>query len=149
LIINNRVGKARNSMQGMDKGEGAVGDYGTPEQEIPATGSARRRIGKLHDHDDTWGFKKNDNNWKSTGTIIGMLIDCASKGGNFLLNVGPTAQGEIPGPSLQRLAEAGKWMNINHEAIYGTTASPFKSLGLREMYSKTGQALPACGKMAD
>ena len=64
LIINNRVGKARNSMQGMDKGQGAVGDYGTPEQEIPATG-----FGPGVDWEscmtmnDTWGFKKNDHNW--------------------------------------------------------------------------------------
>ena len=140
LIINNRVGKARNSMQGMDKGEGAVGDYGTPEQEIPATG-----FGPGVDWEscmtmnDTWGYKKSDNNWKSTTTIVDMLIDCASKGGNLLLNVGPTAEGEIPGPSLQRLAEVGKWMNINHEAIYGTTASPFKNLGCGKCTQKPGK----------
>jgi len=140
LIINNRVGKARNSMQGMDKGEGAVGDYGTPEQEIPATG-----FGPGADWEscmtmnDTWGYKRNDNNWKSTATIIHMLIDCASKGGNFLLNVGPTAEGELPGPSLERLAEAGKWMNVNHDAIYGTTASPFKSLDCGKCTQKPGK----------
>jgi alpha-L-fucosidase len=140
LIINNRVGKARNSMQGMDKGEGAVGDYGTPEQEIPATG-----FGPGVDWEscmtmnDTWGFKKNDNNWKSPATIIGMLIEGASKGGNFLLNVGPTAEGEIPGPSLERLAEVGKWMKINHEAIYGTSASPFKNLACGRCTQKAGK----------
>ena len=154
LIINNRIGKARNSMQGMDKGEGSVGDYGTPEQEIPATG-----FGTGVDWEscmtmnDTWGFKKNDNNWKSTATIVDMLIDCASKGGNFLLNVGPTAEGEIPGPSLQRLSDVGKWMNVNHEAIYGTMASPFKSLACGKCTQKPGklyllvQKWPAEGKL--
>ena len=140
LIINNRIGKARNSMQGMDKGEGAVGDYGTPEQEIPATG-----FGPGVDWEscmtmnDTWGFKKNDHNWKSTATIINMLIDCASKGGNLLLNVGPTAEGEIPGPSLERLAEIGRWMKTNHEAIYGTTASPFRHLAWGKCTQKPGK----------
>lgn len=57
-----------------------------------------------------------------------MLSDCASKGGNFLLNVGPTALGEIPQPSLDRLGEVGRWMSINSQAIYGTGPSPFKKL---------------------
>ena len=154
LIINNRIGKARNSMQGMNLGEGAVGDYGTPEQEIPPTG-----FGPGIDWEscmtmnDTWGFKKNDNHWKSTTTIVDMLIDCASKGGNLLLNVGPTAEGEIPGPSLERLAEVGKWMEVNHEAIYGTTASPFKRLAWGKCTQKPGKLYllvekwPADGKL--
>jgi alpha-L-fucosidase len=140
LIINNRVGKARNSMQGMDKGQGAVGDYGTPEQEIPATG-----FGPGVDWEscmtmnDTWGFKKNDHNWKSTETILRMLIDCASKGGNFLLNVGPTPEGLIPEASVQRLAEVGKWMKVNSEAIYGTSASPFRELSFGKCTQKPGK----------
>lgn len=77
---------------------------------------------------DTWGYRKDDHNWKSTRTLIHNLVDCASKGGNYLLNVGPTAEGLIPEPSVERLAEIGKWMKVNGEAIYGTTASPFKRL---------------------
>jgi alpha-L-fucosidase len=76
----------------------------------------------------TWGFKKDDQRWKSTTVLIRMLSEIASKGGNFLLNVGPTAAGEIPPPSLERLAEVGAWMKVNHEAIYGTSASPFETL---------------------
>src|SRR5262249_42307979 len=56
------------------------------------------------------------------------LVDIASKGGNYLLNVGPTSEGLIPAPSVQRLKEVGQWMKVNHEAIYATTASPFKRL---------------------
>ena len=73
----------------------------------------------------TWGFKRDDNNWKSTETLIRNLCDIASKGGNYLLNVGPTSEGLIPQPSLDRLAEVGKWMKVNGEAIYGTGPTPF------------------------
>ena len=77
---------------------------------------------------DTWGFKSYDNNWKSTETIIRNLVDIASKGGNYLLNVGPTSEGLIPEPSIERLQAVGAWMKVNGDAIYGTTASPFKRL---------------------
>lgn len=76
----------------------------------------------------TWGYKSFDNKWKSTETLLHNLIDIASKGGNYLLNVGPTSEGEIPRPSVERLSEIGKWMKVNGESIYGTTASPFKEL---------------------
>jgi alpha-L-fucosidase len=154
VLVNNRVGKGRAGMNGMDQGEGAMGDYGTPEQEIPATG-----FGPGVDWEscmtmnDTWGFKKSDQNWKSGATMIRMLIDCSSKGGNFLLNVGPTAEGLIPEASVQRLAEVGKWMRTNHEAVYGTQASPFKKLAFGKCTQKPGKLYlhvldwPADGKL--
>lgn len=77
---------------------------------------------------DTWGFKSTDHNWKSTETLIHTLVDIASKGGNFLLNVGPTSLGEIPQPSVERLKAVGAWMRQNGRAIYATTPSPFKKL---------------------
>jgi alpha-L-fucosidase len=77
---------------------------------------------------NTWGFKSNDHNWKPTQTLIRNLCDIASKGGNYLLNVGPTPLGEIPEPSVERLKEVGKWMKVNGDSIYGTTASPFSRL---------------------
>ena len=125
IIINNRVGKARNGMQGMSKGAEQVGDFGTPEQQIPANGIPGVDWESCMTMNDTWGYGALDNNWKSAQTIVRNLIDIASKGGNYLLNVGPTSQGLIPEPSVERLAEVGKWMKVNGESIYGTSASPF------------------------
>ena len=73
---------------------------------------------------DTWGFSSDDQNWKSAETLIRNLIDIASKGGNYLLNVGPTAEGEIPGPSVERLAAIGTWMKKNGESIYAHAGQP-------------------------
>jgi alpha-L-fucosidase len=74
---------------------------------------------------DTWGYKSYDDNWKSATQLIRNLIDIVSKGGNYLLNVGPTPEGEIPAPSVERLAAIGRWLAVNGDAVYGTTASPF------------------------
>jgi alpha-L-fucosidase len=74
---------------------------------------------------DSWGYKRGDNHWKSTRTLVRNLVDIASKGGNYLLNVGPDAEGKIPEESLKRLAAVGSWMKVNGEAIYGTGPTPF------------------------
>jgi alpha-L-fucosidase len=125
LIINNRVGNGRKGMQGLNKDDAQyVGDYGTPEQEIPATGLPGVDWESCMTMNDTWGYKSDDHNWKSAETLIRNLVDCTSKGGNYLLNVGPTAEGEIPPPSVERLQAIGRWMKVNGESIYGATASP-------------------------
>lgn len=119
IIINNRVGKGRQGMQGMNRDSTATGDFGTPEQEILSTKSDFPWESCMT-MNDTWGFKTNDTNWKSSETIIKNLVDIVSKGGNFLLNVGPTSEGEIPEASITRLRETGEWLKINGEAVYNT-----------------------------
>ncbi len=74
---------------------------------------------------DTWGFRKDDTNWKSPGQITFKLVDIVSKGGNYLLNVGPTAEGVIPQASQDVLRTVGRWLKVNGEAVYGASASPF------------------------
>ena len=105
-------------------------DFSTPEQFVPAKSMA---VGRLWETcmtmNDTWGYATNDTNWKSSETLIRKLIDSAGKGGNFLLNVGPTAAGEFPPESIERLAAIGKWMKANGESIYATTKGPFQHLG--------------------
>ena len=116
LITNNRLGA--------DVG----GDLETPEQEIPATGIPDKNWESCMTMNGTWGYSVNDHDWKSTSTLIQNLIDIASKGGNYLLNIGPTSEGLIPQPSIERLKEVGAWLKVNAEAVYGTTASPFTEI---------------------
>jgi len=70
---------------------------------------------------DTWGYKSYDNNWKSLNEMLFWIVEIASKGGNYLLNVGPDGNGIIPEVSIKILKEIGAWMKINGEAIYGTS----------------------------
>ena len=113
IIMNNRLGG------------GFKGDTETPEQFIPPQGYPGRDWETCMTMNNTWGFKRDDNNWKSTETLVRNLCNIASKGGNYLLNVGPTSEGLIPQPSIERLAEVGAWMKINGEAIYGSGPTPF------------------------
>ncbi|MFO1496907.1 MAG: alpha-L-fucosidase [Verrucomicrobiota bacterium] len=142
IIVNNRVGKGRAGMSGMDAGDQRVGDYGTPEQEIPPTGFGPDVYWEsCMTMNDTWGYKKSDQHWKSTPDLIRNLVDCASKGGNYLLNVGPSGEGLIPEASIDRLAAIGRWMKINGAAIYGTSASPFQKLPFEGRCTRKGKTL--------
>jgi alpha-L-fucosidase len=109
-------------------GGGFGGDLSTPEQFIPATGIPGKDWEACMTMNDTWGFKSYDNNWKSSMELIRGLAEAASKGGNFLLNVGPTQEGLIPQPSVERLESIGHWMAKYGESIYGTSAGPFSYL---------------------
>jgi alpha-L-fucosidase len=137
IIVNNRVDKGRQGMSGMNKEGGFAGDYGTPEQEIPATGIPGVDWESCMTMNDHWGYNKADGKWKSSQDMVRKLIDIASKGGNYLLNIGPMADGTFPEESIQRLEEIGKWMKVNSEAIYSTSASPFKNLPWGRCTQKT------------
>jgi len=103
------------------------GDLFTPEQYIPSTGM-KGLWETCMTINDTWGFKTNDHNWKTSTSLIRNLIETASKGGNYLLNVGPEATGKFPPEIVSRLEDIGRWMKANSESIYGSSASPFKVL---------------------
>ncbi|MGL4292018.1 MAG: alpha-L-fucosidase [Bacteroidales bacterium] len=100
------------------------GDYSTAEHHIPATGidgdwEACQTL------NGTWGYSAENQKWKTSEALIQELIDAVSRGGNFLLNIGPEPDGSIPQESIRLFKEIGAWMQINNEAIYGTRANPF------------------------
>ncbi|MFM1873404.1 MAG: hypothetical protein RL398_2826, partial [Planctomycetota bacterium] len=128
MIVNNRVDVHRGGMQGFATSNEAVGDFQTPEQEIPATGVPGVDWESCMTMNSHWGWNAADGNWKSTTTLLRNLIDIASKGGNYLLNVGPRADGSFPPEAVQRLDEIGAWMDSAGESIVGTTASLFDRL---------------------
>lgn len=128
VIVNNRVDVGRGGMAGLTREGEFAGDFGTPEQEVPAQGIPGVDWESCITTNDHWGYNRADKNYKSTAQIIRLLCDVVSKGGNLLLNVGPMANGEFPPEQVQRLREVGAWMKVNGESIYGTTASPFRRL---------------------
>jgi alpha-L-fucosidase len=131
VIVNNRLG-ARGGMEGLTGMEGYAGGYGgdymTPEQEIPDAVDKGLDWETCMTMNDRWGYNMHDKNFKSTTDLLQKLSDIVSKNGNFLLNVGPKADGTFPAESIQRLSEIGDWMDVNGEAIHGTIGSPFSEL---------------------
>jgi len=104
---------------------GTEGDYrSTGDNVIPSDASAEAWETPATIN-DTWGYRKDDTNWKSPGQIVFKLVDIVSKGGNYLLNVGPMSDGTIPQPSQDILRTVGRWLKVNGEAIYGAQSTPF------------------------
>lgn len=104
---------------------GAVGDYvSTGDNVIPsAVQTDYWEVPATLNH--TWGYRKDDHDWKSAGDVTFKLVDSVSKGGNYLLNVGPMADGVIPQPSQDVLRTVGRWLKLNGEAVYGAGATPW------------------------
>ncbi|WP_312334129.1 alpha-L-fucosidase [Sphingobacterium sp.] len=103
------------------------GDTKTPEQKIPDWSELEGKHWETcMTMNGTWGYRTSDQKWKSAETLIRNLVDIASKGGNYLLNVGPKPDGSFPQESIARLAVIGKWMKTNSEAIYATKSSPLQ-----------------------
>jgi alpha-L-fucosidase len=119
VIVNNRV----NGWSPVPVQE--LGDFRTPEQEVPATGWPGVDWESCITMNRNWGYNRRDHDYKSVAQLIGLLVETASKGGNLLLNVGPKPDGTFPDESIERLEAIGRWMAVNGDAIHGTTASRF------------------------
>jgi alpha-L-fucosidase len=110
----------------------SAGDNRIPDQAVDVDWETPATI------NDTWGYKHYDHNWKSTEDLLHKLVDIVSKGGNYLLNVGPTAEGLIPQPSIDRLLAMGEWLDRNGEAVYGTMPGPIQGLSWCRTTAKPG-----------
>jgi len=114
------------------------GDTKTPEQKIPTQAELDGQDWETcMTMNGSWGYKSWDHNWKSTELLIRNLVDIASKGGNYLLNIGPKEDGSVPQESIDRLAQIGNWMKVNGNAIYATKASPLQDLDWGRCTMKT------------
>ena len=104
---------------------GTEGDYRSTGDNVIPSDASTEAWETPATINDTWGYRKDDTNWKSPGQIVFKLVDIVSKGGNYLLNVGPMADGTIPQPSQDILRTVGRWLKVNGEAIYGVQSTPF------------------------
>ncbi len=138
MLVNNRVDVHRSGMAGFSASPDAVGDFATPEQEIPATGLPGVDWETCMTMNAHWGWNAADTQWKSAPTLLHQLIDTASKGGNYLLNVGPRADGTFPPEAVARLRAIGAWLAVHGEAIHGTTASVFDALPFGRCTTRLG-----------
>lgn len=102
-----------------------MGDFETKGDNKLPTGATSTDWDTPATMNHSWGYKKSDEDWKSPAQLIRAVVEVASKGGTYLLNIGPTAEGLIPQPSIDRLLKVGEWIKVNDDALYGTRMSPF------------------------
>ncbi|MEY3775523.1 MAG: hypothetical protein RLZZ129_2303 [Verrucomicrobiota bacterium] len=102
-----------------------LGDYGIPRDNQIPPGRLRGDWEVCATLNHTWGYKTHDHEWKSAPDLTRTLVESASKNANYLLNIGPDADGRVPAPSVSRLRAVGRWLQANGESIYGTAPSPF------------------------
>ena len=116
VLVNDRCGVGATSTDG---------DYATPENQLKGSRQSRYfEVVMTDTADDNWGWVKGATNYRSASVLIRNLIDSTSKGGNFVLNVGPTASGDFPSEHVALIDAIGGWMDVNSVAIYGTTPAP-------------------------
>jgi len=116
VLVNDRCGRGASSLDG---------DYATPENQLKGSRQSRYfEVVMTDTADDNWGWVKGATNYRSAAVLIRNLIDSTSKGGNFVLNVGPMANGDFPPEHVALIDSIGEWMDVNGEAIYGTTPAP-------------------------
>ena len=127
VLINNRLWKNTKEQRDESK-QYWFGDFSTPEQHIPATGIEGVDWETCDTLNITWGWSKHATEYKSSTQLIQRMIDAVSKGGNYLLNIGPRPDGSIDPKSVERFSAIGDWMKLNGESIYGTQAGPFPRL---------------------
>ncbi|GIP28471.1 hypothetical protein J23TS9_36010 [Paenibacillus sp. J23TS9] len=111
-LVNSRVWKS------------PLGDYANTSDNQLETRTIRQDWENIITLNDSWGYKKSDTNWKPPVSIIRQIIDVVSKGGNLVINVGPTATGEWDPVSEEILLEVGEWLRVHGDSIYGSGASP-------------------------
>ncbi|TWT32456.1 Alpha-L-fucosidase [Posidoniimonas corsicana] len=121
------------------------GDFITPEQHVPEEGMPGLDWETCMTMNTTWGYNRHDDAWKSPETLVRNLVDIVSKGGNYLLNIGPTGDGSVPQESVECMKAIGEWMDDNSPAIYGATLSEIKNPSWgRITASRDGDAIFLC-----
>lgn len=140
IVMNNRLYYSPN-VEGDNLGifDTAKGDFTTPEQHIPATGLPGVDWEACMTLNGTWGWSEHDFAWKNTETLVRNTVDIASKGGNYLINAGPRADGTIPETIAVRFRELGAWMRVYGESIRGTTANPLAAVPWGRITAKPGR----------
>jgi alpha-L-fucosidase len=136
IIMNNRLYAFEKNSQFTR----ANGDLVTPEQHIPETGFKGMDWESCMTMNGTWGYSRNNQNWRTPRELIRNMADIVSKGGNYLLNVGPMGDGTVPARSIELMHSIGQWMRVNGESIYGTRANTIGRVAWGRITTRPGRS---------